>query len=160
VSSIVIFKVCAGFAFISGTLHAKRYFKSTILNIPTCISLTVWRRIRTGTSQAVPYVAGVMALVLQNSSVTSPEEMEALIVRSAVIGRLSEANNSPFSSFVDTDSHNLLLQSTISVPIEINPWTIKVSRSSCRFRCVSFSYCRLIPFCILRLEKPGNPVLS
>ena len=79
----------------------------------------------------MPYVAGVMALILQNSSFTEPKEMEALIVRSAVAGRLSEANNSPFSSLVDTNSQNLLLQSTVSVPIEISPWTITARRGHC-----------------------------
>lgn len=57
------------------------------------------RRLRTGTSQAVPFVAGVIALILQNSTSTSPADMGQLLAASAATGKLSEVANSGFASW-------------------------------------------------------------
>lgn len=57
------------------------------------------RRLRTGTSQAVPFVAGVVALILQNSTNTSPHAMSQLLAASAAAGKLSEVSGSAFASW-------------------------------------------------------------
>lgn len=62
---------------------------------------TLWppnRRLRTGTSQSVPFVAGVMALILQNATGTSPADMQRLLVSSAAAGQLSEVPGSGFAT--------------------------------------------------------------
>ena len=56
-------------------------------------------RLRTGTSQSVPFVAGVMALVLQNDSSTTPGNMQRLLSSAAARGRLSEVAGSGRASF-------------------------------------------------------------
>lgn len=56
-------------------------------------------RRRTGTSQAVPFVAGVIALILQNSTRTAPADMSQLLAASAAKGRLSEVPSSRFASW-------------------------------------------------------------
>ncbi len=45
-------------------------------------------RLRTGTSQAVPFVAGVVALILENRTDTTPAAMATLLTTNAAqVGR-------------------------------------------------------------------------
>lgn len=56
-------------------------------------------RLRTGTSQAVPLVAGVMALLLQDAPSTPPADMQRLLVSAAAKGKLLEVPGSGKASF-------------------------------------------------------------
>lgn len=66
---------------------------------PHLLSPSLSPRLRTGTSQAVPFVAGVIALILQNSTRTSPADMSQLLAASAAKGKLSEVPTSSFASW-------------------------------------------------------------
>lgn len=65
--------------------------RSTLILLAPC-------RLRTGTSQSVPFVAGVMALILQNDTSASPADVQRLLVASAAAGKLGEVPGSGFSS--------------------------------------------------------------
>ncbi|PRW33666.1 peptidase S8 [Chlorella sorokiniana] len=82
------------------------------------------QQLRTGTSQAVPFVAGVIALILQNSTNTSPADMGQLLTASAARGKLSEVAGSGFASWDKSGSPNLLLQNTLAAPISVSPSTL------------------------------------
>ena len=56
------------------------------------------RRLRSGTSQSVPFVAGVMALILQNATGTPPANLQRLLAASAAANKLGEVAGSGFSS--------------------------------------------------------------
>jgi hypothetical protein len=60
--------------------------------------LPLLRRLRSGTSQSVPFVAGVMALILQNATGTPPANMQRLLAASAAANKLGEVAGSGFSS--------------------------------------------------------------
>ncbi|KAL4419731.1 hypothetical protein ABPG75_006829 [Micractinium tetrahymenae] len=79
------------------------------------------QQLRTGTSQAVPFVAGVIALVLQNSSDTSPPNMRRLLVNSASAGQLSEVAGSGFASLAASASPDLLVQNSVAAPVLVSP---------------------------------------
>lgn len=79
------------------------------------------RRLRTGTSQAAPFVAGVIALVLQNSSAAAPADMRRLLVNSASAGQLAEVPGSGYASLAASSSPDLLLQNSVAAPVLVSP---------------------------------------
>lgn len=66
-------------------------------------------------------MAGVIALVLQNSSAASPADMSRLLVDSASAGQLSEVPGSGFASLAASASPDLLLQNIVAAPVVVTP---------------------------------------
>lgn len=66
-------------------------------------------------------MAGVIALVLQNASATSPADMGRLLVNSASDGQLTEVAGSRFASVAASGSPDVLLQTSMAAPVRVSP---------------------------------------
>lgn len=85
---------------------------------------------RSGTSQAAPFAAGVAALYLQNLTTASPAQVAAALTAAAVPGVLRDntAQGAPLA--LQRGSPNLMLQSDMEVPLEVQPSLLEVRGDS------------------------------
>ncbi|BDA45353.1 probable extracellular serine proteinase at N-terminal half [Coccomyxa sp. Obi] len=89
---------------------------------------------RSGTSQAVPYVAGTAALYLQNASDATPEEVASVLEASGIWGVVFEpAESGPFNAHVLDDAPPILVNTDMFNALSAQPDTLTIAGGEAGF---------------------------